>query len=237
MSDEEALLAAIVANPDEMTPRLVYADWLDEGGDEIGKIRAEFIRLTHRMNRTKRGHDTRRARQMLRTYGHRLMPAGQDEFAEALKMHNTDSDLGYPFWDTGWLSHAAIGPIRDPHPEYRGREVPGQIKISIMAADRKNIAELAQAHRLVTTLTLIVGNEGLAESFVAARAFCNARRLVVRFSSPIYDNNADLSPCVEPLSLLTWVRTVEILPTFRRMLIAAGAREDMLVGRRSLNLY
>lgn len=42
MSDEDALLAAIYANHDEDTPRLVYADWLDENGQSE---RAEFIRL------------------------------------------------------------------------------------------------------------------------------------------------------------------------------------------------
>ncbi|MBY0455899.1 MAG: TIGR02996 domain-containing protein [Gemmataceae bacterium] len=42
MSDEDALLAAIRAHPDEDTPRLIYADWLDEHGDSA---RAEFIRL------------------------------------------------------------------------------------------------------------------------------------------------------------------------------------------------
>jgi uncharacterized protein (TIGR02996 family) len=42
MSDEDALLAAIDANPEEDTPRLVYADWLDEQGQSI---RAEFIRV------------------------------------------------------------------------------------------------------------------------------------------------------------------------------------------------
>jgi uncharacterized protein (TIGR02996 family) len=45
MSDEKALLAAILANPDEDTPRLVYADWLQEHGDASGLARAEFIRL------------------------------------------------------------------------------------------------------------------------------------------------------------------------------------------------
>src|SRR4051794_1869690 len=48
MSDEIALLAAIRANPDEDTPRLVYADWLDEHacGDSAAsnEARAEFIR-------------------------------------------------------------------------------------------------------------------------------------------------------------------------------------------------
>jgi uncharacterized protein (TIGR02996 family) len=45
MSDEAALYAAILAQPDEDTPRLVYADWLDEHGGEAGRARAEFIRL------------------------------------------------------------------------------------------------------------------------------------------------------------------------------------------------
>jgi len=42
MSDEDALLAAIAAHPDEDTPRLAYADWLQEHDQHI---RAEFIRL------------------------------------------------------------------------------------------------------------------------------------------------------------------------------------------------
>jgi uncharacterized protein (TIGR02996 family) len=42
MSDEKALLAAIWAHPHEDTPRLMYADWLDEHGQST---RAEFIRV------------------------------------------------------------------------------------------------------------------------------------------------------------------------------------------------
>jgi uncharacterized protein (TIGR02996 family) len=45
MSDEFALLAAIRAHPEEDTPRLVYADWLDEQGGESNTDRAEYIRL------------------------------------------------------------------------------------------------------------------------------------------------------------------------------------------------
>ncbi|HEY1190616.1 MAG TPA: TIGR02996 domain-containing protein, partial [Gemmata sp.] len=41
MSDRDALMAAIAAHPDEDTPRLVFADWLDENGDPE---RAEFVR-------------------------------------------------------------------------------------------------------------------------------------------------------------------------------------------------
>ena len=42
MNEGEALLAAILASPDDDTPRLVYADWLDEHDEPE---RAEFIRL------------------------------------------------------------------------------------------------------------------------------------------------------------------------------------------------
>jgi uncharacterized protein (TIGR02996 family) len=42
VSERDALLAAIAAHPDEDTPRLVFADWLDENGDPE---RAEFIRV------------------------------------------------------------------------------------------------------------------------------------------------------------------------------------------------
>jgi uncharacterized protein (TIGR02996 family) len=43
--DGAALLRAICDNPDEDTPRLAYADWLDEQGGESNEARAEFIRL------------------------------------------------------------------------------------------------------------------------------------------------------------------------------------------------
>ncbi len=36
MSDEEALIRAILADPEDRTARLVYADWLDERGDRRG---------------------------------------------------------------------------------------------------------------------------------------------------------------------------------------------------------
>ncbi len=41
MSEDEAFLSAIVANPDDSTTKLVYADWLDERDDP----RAEIVRL------------------------------------------------------------------------------------------------------------------------------------------------------------------------------------------------
>ncbi len=42
MSDHDALLAGVLANPDADLPRLVYADFIEEAGDAA---RAEFIRV------------------------------------------------------------------------------------------------------------------------------------------------------------------------------------------------
>jgi uncharacterized protein (TIGR02996 family) len=45
MNEREAFLKAICENPDDDTPRLVFADWLQENGNEHDRARAEFIRL------------------------------------------------------------------------------------------------------------------------------------------------------------------------------------------------
>ncbi len=45
MNDSEALLRTIAAVPDEDTPRLVFADYLDELGGEANSARARFIRV------------------------------------------------------------------------------------------------------------------------------------------------------------------------------------------------
>lgn len=41
MTDRDALMSAIIANPEEDTPRLIFADWLQENGQDR---RAQFIR-------------------------------------------------------------------------------------------------------------------------------------------------------------------------------------------------
>src|SRR5437870_2291421 len=49
MSDRDALLAAIRAQPDEDTPRLIFADWLDENDESQ---RAAFVRAQIELART-----------------------------------------------------------------------------------------------------------------------------------------------------------------------------------------
>ncbi len=62
MTDTEAaLLRAVAANPDEDTPRLVYADYLDELGGASRAARAEFIRLHVRIAPLSADHPERAA--------------------------------------------------------------------------------------------------------------------------------------------------------------------------------
>jgi uncharacterized protein (TIGR02996 family) len=41
VNDRDALFAAILAHPDEDTPRLAFADWLEERGDEAEVAEAD----------------------------------------------------------------------------------------------------------------------------------------------------------------------------------------------------
>lgn len=47
-------LRAVSAAPDDDLPRLVYADWLDEAGDDSGRARAELIRAQCELERDPR---------------------------------------------------------------------------------------------------------------------------------------------------------------------------------------
>src|SRR5262249_10801808 len=54
MTQGEAILQGVLDNPDDDTPRLVYADWLDDHGDPD---RAEFIRVQIELARLAPGQD------------------------------------------------------------------------------------------------------------------------------------------------------------------------------------
>ena len=48
VTERDAFLAEIIAHPEDDTPRLIFADWLEEHGEEE---RAEFIRVQCAMAR------------------------------------------------------------------------------------------------------------------------------------------------------------------------------------------
>jgi uncharacterized protein (TIGR02996 family) len=53
VSDHDAILRAVIEEPEEDLPRLLYADWLEEFGSEEDHIRSEFIRVQCEIARLK----------------------------------------------------------------------------------------------------------------------------------------------------------------------------------------
>lgn len=102
MSDEAALLHAICAHPDDDTPRLVYADWLDEHDQPE---RAEFIRVqVERDALTDHSSDEYKclvAREAELLAAHRpTWLAHLGAFAEAMREGRVqiEFDRGFPEW-------------------------------------------------------------------------------------------------------------------------------------------
>jgi len=71
MISENAFIQAVIAEPDDDAPRLIYADWLDEQGQSE---RAEFIRLQCQIAQLSKGNHRRKelatwARALLADHG------------------------------------------------------------------------------------------------------------------------------------------------------------------------
>jgi uncharacterized protein (TIGR02996 family) len=61
MHDEADFLSKLLESPEDDTARLVYADWLEERGDAESKLKVQFLRLTVRLNETRRRSKMRTA--------------------------------------------------------------------------------------------------------------------------------------------------------------------------------
>ena len=122
-----ALESAIVANADEDTPRLVYADWLDENGDPD---RAEFIRVQCRLADLSPAEPdwidlTERQDELIARLKHRLLewsPKVADRFyfgSRFITGHEEPFRRGFPYFidcqlrGAEWTTDKAQGVIRE----------------------------------------------------------------------------------------------------------------------------
>jgi uncharacterized protein (TIGR02996 family) len=123
---EGAFLQAILADPDDDAPRLIYADWLDEQGESQ---RAEFIRVQCALARAPR-HDP--AWGELWDRQRDLIVANGNGWSAALRQFVTNYWCRRGFADEVWLSgqallaHAAtifaMAPLRTAHVREIGPE-------------------------------------------------------------------------------------------------------------------
>lgn len=100
----EALLQAILAEPEEDAPRLIYADWLEEHGGPVEQDRAEFIRVQIELARgTEPGPRTRK----LQAREKELWKRRQSAWQKCLPPHLRKRTL--PF-QRGFLEELSIRP-------------------------------------------------------------------------------------------------------------------------------
>lgn len=85
MSDRDALLAAILADPDDDLPRLVFADWLEETGHPAHAARAHYIRAQIELAQQPPGSD---AWYELNRRSHDLFDRFRDEWKETFSNPN-----------------------------------------------------------------------------------------------------------------------------------------------------
>jgi uncharacterized protein (TIGR02996 family) len=103
MSDEQALLNAILAHPEEDTPRLVYADWLDEQGGRVNAARAEYIRLEINIARADpAGPRTPEQEAAAARAKELFLEHGTDWFPEFVGRKNWFRGRCYPFFARGF---------------------------------------------------------------------------------------------------------------------------------------
>lgn len=90
---DEAFLRAILVDPTDPAPRLVYADWLEERGDPDSLHRAEYLRVECRLNNLPSADRSRRKlqaqlRQLRKLVGDRwqrsLMPTDRESMASSI---------------------------------------------------------------------------------------------------------------------------------------------------------
>jgi uncharacterized protein (TIGR02996 family) len=102
VTHDEAFLQAIIDNPDDDTPRLVYADWLDERSNPD---RAEFIRLQCELARLDED-DPRRDALQQRTED--LLAAHQQRWLAALPEGMREVEKDVPVFRRGFPSNLSM---------------------------------------------------------------------------------------------------------------------------------
>jgi uncharacterized protein (TIGR02996 family) len=173
MTEEETFLRAICADPDDDTPRLVFADWLDERGGVPNEEWAELIRVQVQLGRNP-GADRERL-------------AARDQELEANVMHWWPDRIGLPHpvasflgwgnWSRGFpLSVSGFGGnIVKARPFFAGRVPVRELVFKGVWDD--HLREVVTWPELELVRRLDVWTEGAPLSEAAFLALCGCEYL------------------------------------------------------------
>jgi uncharacterized protein (TIGR02996 family) len=189
MSDELALLTAIIANPDEDTPRLMFADWLQENGQPE---RAEFIRVQIEIARLPERHlkpkDERPPDNERLSRFRELFAAHQEEWLRPLGVKIPRATFRRGFVEELRVTPAELLKIGDA---VLRREMLSSIEVIPLADDTEDIHEDPLGDRVLRRLASWPGRGRLrslrvagmlltasaVEAFLASPTACGLRSL------------------------------------------------------------
>ena len=156
MNERDLLLKAVCDNPEDDAPRLVFADWLQEHGEDD---RAEFIRLQIELVALPDG----KKKQKVRAREKKLLDAHRDEWAEPLKEFEGNRTADYYEFRRGFVE--AIGSDGEIMIE-EGERVFALAPIrELVLADEEEYGDLAKCKWLLRLHTLDLKGSGLSHHF------------------------------------------------------------------------
>jgi uncharacterized protein (TIGR02996 family) len=246
MTDGDALYRAVVAHPDDDTPRLVYADWLEEHdrGEE-----AEFVRLGCRLDAAAPDHpeyvDWQARHQELTTRLAAYAPGPQLEYEAGLQVAGGAgwwrfTRRGFPsFLEFDGNRRAGLKPVRDlaASLERALDEVPVRW-LAVRHLTNDQLRELlrqpvlARLERLTVQLYSIgVPNDEAAQLLADCKYLMNLRGLVIAF--PFSDAGAATLADSENLARLEYLnaRCDGFTPAGARSLGSGAWRANLRVFR------
>lgn len=156
MTERDALLHAVCENPEDDTPRLALADWLDEHGEDD---RAEFIRLQIELATMPDG----KRKEKLRTREEELLEAHREEWTAPLKEFEGNRTDDYYVFRRGFVE--AVGSDGEIMVEEGDRLFALAPVREMVFADEEEYEELAKCKWLLRLHTLDMKGSGLSRYF------------------------------------------------------------------------
>jgi uncharacterized protein (TIGR02996 family) len=209
MTEREALLRAVCESPDDDTPRLVFADWLDEHGEPE---RAEFIRVQIELARGPVG--TRES--ALKTREQELLTARGDAWLEPFREYTSPTWRHGEWWEfrRGFVEGLAVD--EDQEEDFYAASASHFAQTPLRALwltnqqDFEPVAKwkgLASLSELVLEGSVLAADTGIGRLFRSSRV-SNLRTLCLAG----FDDNGHLDlPAVEELAGRTALRNVKHL--------------------------
>jgi len=228
MSDREGLLAAIAADPDDDTPRLVLADYLDERDDPLG----EFIRLQMALEplRIPRDDPAEELERHKRLAGIPPSADQRDEDWLVARQRRREREL-LRAHEAEWLGKAASLEQDSPH-TYFGPEFRRGFVASAGIGLRALLSDGDVVRRACPTLRelIVFGTLGRGEEMASCAALAGLPRLMTGWLDPEDAAALARSPHLAGLrSLCVWVGFEGGPDAMRELARLSGLRELRLV--------